>query len=366
MKPSILRLRIKLESLVDIGSLDGPSYKYLQMLAVIAVLSVWYLETSTGLISWWDAYAYPVVAVVLGGGALVAIFSPAHIPGVRLITVGAVNALMVYELHMILWHAKLVDIYQISATLQWIPLAFGLSYLFLNNRAALALTSGVLVYETISFASRIPLLKAGVDVPDYFPTLLWNAIISQLMYASLLIAIVYIKLNARDASNQAHIMSLKAHTDTLTGVLNRRGLDRRLEQVASNIQSDGQTAIFMIDVDHFKTINDIHGHQAGDLVLVELSRLMASLLRGHDVVGRWGGEEFMVVAPGATRTQAVELAERLRTAVQRHHFVGVGSLTISVGIAELFADTSLDATLEAADAALYAAKRGGRNRVELH
>ena len=366
MKPSILRLRKKLESLVDIGSLDGPSFKYLQMLAVIAVLSVWYLESSSGIISWWDAYAYPIVAVILSGGALVATFLPAHIRGVRLITVASVNALLVYELHMILWQASPIDMYQISATLQWIPLAFGLSYLFLNNRAALTLTSVVLIYEVISFASRVTLMKANVDAPGYLAPLLWNAIISQVMYASLLIAIVYIKLNARDASNQARIMSQKAHTDTLTGLLNRRGLDRRLEQMASNIQSDGQTAIFMIDVDHFKAVNDVHGHQAGDLVLVELSRLMTSLLRGHDVVGRWGGEEFLVVAPSITRTQAVELAERLRAAVARRHFAGIGTITVSVGVAALQADVSVTAAVEAADAALYTAKRNGRNRVVQH
>ena len=366
MKPLIPGLRKKLESLVDIGSLDGPSFKYLQMLAVIAVLSVWYLERSTGVISWWDAYAYPIVALILIGGALVAAFSPVHIPSVRFVTVGAVNTLMVYELHMILWYSVPIDMYQISATLQWIPLAFGLSYLFLNFRAALALTGGVLVYEAISFINSVKLLETGVEAPNYLPSLLWSAFISQVMYASLLIAIVYIKSNARHARNQARIMSLKAHTDPLTGILNRRGLDRRLEQVAGNIQSDGQTAIFMIDVDHFKSINDVHGHQAGDLVLVELSRLMTSLLRGHDVVGRWGGEEFLVVAPGTTRSQAVELAERLRAAVERRHFAGIGKVTVSVGVAELDADTSATSVIEAADAALYTAKHNGRNRVVLH
>jgi diguanylate cyclase (GGDEF)-like protein len=110
----------------------------------------------------------------------------------------------------------------------------------------------------------------------------------------------------------------------------------------------------MIDVDHFKSVNDIHGHHAGDLVLVELSRLMESLIRGRDVVGRWGGEEFLILAPGITRTQAAELAERLRAAVERHHFAGIGTLSISVGVAELHADVSLTAAVEAADAALYA------------
>jgi hypothetical protein len=74
--------------------------------------------------------------------------------------------------------------------------------------------------------------------PSYLPTLLWNAVIAQVMYASLLVAIVYIKLNAMDATTLAQTMSLKAHTDTLTGILNRRGLDSRLEKVANNIQFD--------------------------------------------------------------------------------------------------------------------------------
>src|ERR1035437_7643037 len=151
MKPSILRLKKKIESLVDIGSLDGPSFKYLQMLAVIAILSVWYLESSTGTLSWWDAYAYPVITFVLSCGALVVMVFPVYIPSVRLITVGTINIFMVYEIHMILWYATPIDMYQLSATLLWLPLALSLSFLFLNNRAAMVLTGGVLVYEVISF-----------------------------------------------------------------------------------------------------------------------------------------------------------------------------------------------------------------------
>jgi hypothetical protein len=169
MKPSILRYRKAVESLVDMGSLDGGSFKYLQMLAVIAVLSVWYLESSTGTLSWWDAYAYPVITFVLSCGALVAIFFPAYTPSVRFITVGTINTLMVYEIHMILWHTTLIDMYQLSATLLWLPLALSLSFLFLNNRAAMVLTGGVLVYEVISFTNRIALVSAGVDAPATFP-----------------------------------------------------------------------------------------------------------------------------------------------------------------------------------------------------
>ena len=124
----------------------------------------------------------------------------------------------------------------------------------------------------------------------------------------------------------------------------------------------------MIDIDHFKTINDRFGHAAGDSVLVEIARRLQATLRSSDIIARIGGEEFLVIAPDTPKTEAGKLAERLRQAVaDRPVMVGQTALpvTISIGVADQAASgcQNTDQLLNAADAALYAAKAAGRNRV---
>jgi two-component system cell cycle response regulator len=127
----------------------------------------------------------------------------------------------------------------------------------------------------------------------------------------------------------------------------------------------------MFDIDHFKKVNDTHGHQAGDLVLSEISTLLTSALRAEDVFARYGGEEFAVICRGTDLTQASIVGERMRKAVEKHRFTFEGThipVTISVGIAGLPDPAVKDATdlVARADKALYQSKHGGRNRVTIH
>lgn len=157
--------------------------------------------------------------------------------------------------------------------------------------------------------------------------------------------------------------------DPLTGILNRRGLDQVLNQaVSSASRFGGEIAILAIDIDYFKTINDTFGHLAGDAVLRELSELLSQSSRGGDVVARVGGEEFIVLLPGADNETAGVVAERVMNAVRAHAFRtmrGHQQITVSIGIAcEHVRDGHIGGALRArADEALYVAKRLGRNRV---
>jgi diguanylate cyclase (GGDEF)-like protein len=122
----------------------------------------------------------------------------------------------------------------------------------------------------------------------------------------------------------------------------------------------------MIDIDHFKRINDSHGHAVGDQVLRHASRVLAAGLRERDRLGRVGGEEFVAVLPGATLAQARQVAERMRNAVDAARLIGPSGevrFTVSIGVACAQVAESADGLLERADAALYAAKNGGRNAV---
>lgn len=156
-----------------------------------------------------------------------------------------------------------------------------------------------------------------------------------------------------------------ANLDPLTRVFNRRKLEESIsDEVARSGRYATPLAAMMLDIDHFKAINDTHGHDAGDAVLVELASRLGKILRHVDRLARFGGEEFVVVAPGIGLASALDLAERLRRTVAEQAFAAAGRVTISIGVATLYPGEPADALLKRADEALYRAKDGGRNRVE--
>lgn len=155
-----------------------------------------------------------------------------------------------------------------------------------------------------------------------------------------------------------------AFKDSLTGLFNRRYLMLRLEEESKRHERSKQpVSLVLIDVDHFKAINDRFGHGAGDEALKEVSRLLVKHSRGFTVIARHGGDEFAVLLVDASKAGAVTYAQRIKTAIERHAF-GHGPLTVSLGVACLPQDVPSAADLiSAADKALYDAKRLGRNRV---
>ncbi len=153
-----------------------------------------------------------------------------------------------------------------------------------------------------------------------------------------------------------------AVTDPLTGLGNRRALD---EALAEAVREDGAGfSLILADIDHFKAINDRHGHAAGDAVLVALAGALGDAARPGDRLGRWGGEEFVILCPATDLTSAQALAESMRLRVAGTEIAGAGRRTCSFGVAERIAGESVDGLLARADAALYAAKHNGRDRVE--
>ena len=154
-----------------------------------------------------------------------------------------------------------------------------------------------------------------------------------------------------------------AVTDTLTGVWNRRHGTELLAADLSARRPGQALSLLMLDIDHFKTINDTFGHQAGDHVLIEIASRLRRSLRGSDMVARWGGEEFVVLLRDCALPDALRLAEDIRAAIAELPFGAMGSLTVSVGVAEARAGEDLTTWLERADQALYRAKRSGRNEV---
>jgi diguanylate cyclase (GGDEF)-like protein len=170
------------------------------------------------------------------------------------------------------------------------------------------------------------------------------------------------RTQALEQANQA--LARLAHHDPLTGLLNRRGFDERVAQaLASARRRQAPLSLLVIDADHFKQVNDRHGHAAGDQVLQAIAQLLGTRLREADIVGRIGGEEFAVALPDTGSLGASIVAAALVTAVRVAPMPVVGSISISCGgAAMLVGDETVDAALARADAALYQAKQQGRNR----
>ena len=165
-------------------------------------------------------------------------------------------------------------------------------------------------------------------------------------------------------------LARQAARDSLTGMLNRRSFLVEFERELARVRRGGSVlSVAMFDLDHFKKLNDLYGHPAGDEVLRRIAAAMQASIRQPDILGRYGGEEFALMMPDTDADMAIRVAERIRVAVQMH---GVGwngqplSITLSGGIAAFaIHGVTSDALIAAADAALYEAKRAGRNRILL-
>ena len=166
----------------------------------------------------------------------------------------------------------------------------------------------------------------------------------------------------RHARGAAEQLALQ---DSLTGLANRRSAQRDLE-LLHGLARRGELdlSVLVLDIDHFKAVNDSYGHETGDRVLCEVAKVLSGTVRSSDLVARVGGEEFLVILPGADLQGAVRCAEALRSAVAQLQPPGLPSVTVSVGAASLVGEMAADDLVRQADGLLYAAKNAGRNRVE--
>lgn len=250
--------------------------------------------------------------------------------------------------------------------LYWFPLVYILAFLIFKSRrrllaGSLAFLGALLVLGLVYSVAQ---WRAHGDMADAY--VLFRFFLANIIYIILLVASV--RLNEQHVAVRAlnEAMTRLAHTDPLLAISNRRQLDASLAREVSRAQRHGQPlSVVVFDIDHFKQINDTYGHEAGDAVLKETARLVQSLLRGTDLLGRWGGDEFLVIAPQTSVFQAGALAERLRHGLAALVLEPSGGLSGTFGVAEYQPPETPDAFLKRADEALYASKQAGRNRVTI-
>jgi diguanylate cyclase len=178
------------------------------------------------------------------------------------------------------------------------------------------------------------------------------------------------KDEVRHLTDELHRIREDALTDALSGLLNRRGFDRELQRLAPKEGAqDGALTVIMLDIDHFKKVNDTYGHPLGDRVIAAVGQLIRDCLGDVGVAARYGGEEFAVLVPEQPIEVAESVAQSIRKRVEqgkirrRHGEDPIGGVTVSAGVAAWNRDDDLASLVERADRALYASKRAGRNRV---
>ncbi|WP_165863706.1 GGDEF domain-containing protein [Phorcysia thermohydrogeniphila] len=169
--------------------------------------------------------------------------------------------------------------------------------------------------------------------------------------------------------NYQKVVESLVERDSLTGAFSRRKLFKILEErFRVSLEKAEPLSLLMLDIDRFKKVNDTYGHQVGDLVLKKLVEVVKKSVRSSDVVGRYGGEEFLIVLPNTQLGDALKVAEKIRKNVENTNFPVVGEVTISIGVTagdrNTLRNKNLDSLIQEADDALYLAKKRGRNRVE--
>jgi diguanylate cyclase (GGDEF)-like protein/PAS domain S-box-containing protein len=167
-----------------------------------------------------------------------------------------------------------------------------------------------------------------------------------------------------EEKNYQDRLEILSRTDQLTKVNNRLYIDEVLQkQYYRFFRNDEKCSVILIDIDHFKDVNDTYGHIVGDLFLVEFSNILKTNVRDSDIVGRWGGEEFLIILPHSTIEDAIHLAEKLQNLINSFEFTKVGFKTASFGISEFHTGISSEQLLDNADKALYKSKNNGRNQI---
>ena len=343
-------------------------------LGVLFFLSAWFLESPMARIVAFDAVARPLVASLFVALSLLLYFKKLSTRAAETSLIVCVYTYFLARLSLLLLFDPSIDpsidpsVNQGAADIArelgefgyWFPILYGLAFFMFGVRrgkgVSLVFFGATLAVGLIHGANRLAL---GESLGELRP-------LGQVYFSSGLLILIF---NAFAKLTEIHTglastMSYLANTDSLTRVSNRRHLEVLLEEEEKRAARYGNPfCVLLLDIDHFKRVNDVFGHDVGDEVLREMADLLFTSVRSVDHVGRWGGEEFLIVLPEVGLEEARTSAVRLKGLIEAHAFEPAGTVTASFGVAEFSRGEGLDVLIRRADAALYGAKQEGRNKV---
>lgn len=337
---------------------DDKLFINLMLIGIVVIAAIWTLEEYFNVILPYDRYGYFITILVAVFCLILAHFLKRCDTAKILLFFYMSLYLISLTILSFISSAKSGDIYSFASTLQWIPILYLVAFLFLPVKQAVFST--LTIYALLVGLLILPYMGFVQIESSALKALSMNITLSHAVYIFCMFGVIKLKQNQKESQLKAIQMEQAANNDGLLGIGNRRLLQAELN---SRVAKHTPFSLLLIDIDFFKSINDIHGHLVGDDTLREITQCMNNNLRPQDVLGRWGGEEFLVIANGAKFDSALTLAERMRTAVESHTFSTVGQVTVSIGVAQFRPNTPLSQTFSEADNALYQAKNTGRNQV---
>ena len=259
-----------------------------------------------------------------------------------------------------------VNILQVAIMSLFMTVAFSMHALLILRHGTVSFPNRFTAYVfasqgLINLMRLVSLAFSDASANFYAASIVQAVYVTSLIFGSMLGATgLTLMASNRLREDLEHL----ARHDSLTGCLSRRAwLDNCDQEMDRSIRRGRQMTVLMMDIDHFKSINDNYGHQVGDQVIVTFVKHVIGALRRADSLGRYGGEEFVALLPETGTEQALIVAERIRSAV--HTATEAPGCTVSIGVATSDVNVSVDGLLARADAAMYRAKNNGRNRVEM-
>jgi diguanylate cyclase (GGDEF)-like protein len=335
--------------------------KLLLLCGMGAIGLVWFFEAWTAHLISFDRFAYPIMIVLFSISWVLLLVWPSLLEKVERLSFATFASYIVF--HAQPFALDGIDTYTLASLTQWFPLVYTAAFFFLSTRHAIV--GSVLVYLSLLIPYIVNLSSHNSAFPGSEQGLLmFNVFCSHPVYIVTLSGIAKLKTHITQASAYADVLHIAASVDYLTGVANRRTIAQQLLRALERAhQTDGVMSIILLDIDHFKSINDTCGHDVGDTVLIQMCALLQEHLRASDTLGRWGGEEFLIIVKAADATAVAEMADRLRTVIAQYEFPKIDYLTASFGVASLLPSDTPESLVKRADQALYSAKQAGRNRV---
>lgn len=332
-------------------------------LGVFCLLLLWGVSFYIGELAWLDQYALPIMAYFL---LFFFILFWSKIISIKSFELSIYCLTFIYfslKIYTVMQGAIFEGIQIESNFLLWIPFIYILSFNMLDIRRALV--GSLLFFSLILSLGVIILVQSDtIGVNPHIFYLLIEMYLASMFSIIILYMMSYIREYYINSQKMADVNSKLAMTDSLTMMDNRRQLEKYIdEEVKRADRHRLPLAIIMFDIDFFKHINDRFGHAYGDLVLVKTARLVRSSLRSSDRFGRWGGDEFVIIATNTDEDTAIYLAERLRTELERAHILDSSPITCSFGVTRFVSGDTPDDLIRRADMGLFRAKANGRNQV---
>jgi diguanylate cyclase (GGDEF)-like protein len=280
--------------------------------------------------------------------------------GYQIISVAVLSLLIIRWAYSWLFSSPVQVIIGLSTGLLYTPLFMTITTILMSGRGkTICISVGVIMGLLVAVGGSRPELAASY-LGDWRLGPLIAAVYT--VFGWLLTNWVAERKALSIRTDETEALAKKANTDPLTGINNRRAADSWMKEREDSARRCG---VIFIDIDHFKRINDTHGHDIGDKVLVEVAQLMKNSIRNDDFIARWGGEEFVVLLSSVSQEETSGIAEKLRRNIEKISKPDLPSITASLGVSHAPTGRDLSEAIKRADVGLYRAKNEGRNRVEV-